>query len=98
MHNRPVQEARPASVAGFTTRAHSLYFLIGRGIDRLLAEAASDIDLVLGPRQLLLPAVDPSEAAAVEIVNRLDDLLPRVHHERSVPDDGLVERLPVQQQ
>lgn len=39
-------------LAGFTTQAH---FLIGCGIDRLLAGPSQPIDLALGAKQLLLP-------------------------------------------
>ncbi len=52
------QAARLAGLrlAGFTTQAH---FLIGCGLDRLLAEAADDPDamgLILGAKQLVLPS------------------------------------------
>ena len=40
-------------LAGFSTQAH---FLIGCGIDRLLAEAPADMDRMLGAKQLLLPS------------------------------------------
>jgi SAM-dependent MidA family methyltransferase len=42
-------------LAGFTTQAH---FLIGCGLDRLLAQAArrpDSMDLMLGAKQLVLP-------------------------------------------
>ena len=42
--------------------------------------------------------VHRSELAAAEIPHRLDDLLPRVHHEGTVADDRLVERLAAEQQ
>ena len=49
-----------------------------------------------------LPAYDsgahPAEAPAVEVGDRLRDLGLRVHHERTVADDGLVDRLAAQDQ
>lgn len=39
-------------LAGFTTQAH---FLIGCGIDQLIAESPTRLDLVAGAKQLLLP-------------------------------------------
>ncbi|WP_296809930.1 SAM-dependent methyltransferase [Thiocapsa sp.] len=41
-------------LAGFTTQAH---FLIGCGIDRILAEAPDAFDLTPGAKQLLLPTI-----------------------------------------
>ncbi len=40
-------------LAGYTTQAH---FLLGCGLDALMAEVGPDLDLVLGAKQLLLPS------------------------------------------
>ena len=41
---------------------------------------------------------DRAHAAGVEVVDRLDDLLAGVHHERSVVRDRLADREPAEQQ
>lgn len=56
-------------VAGFTTQAH---FLIGCGIDRLLAGAAPDIDLVLGAKQLLLPSAMGEQFKVLALTKETD--------------------------
>ena len=44
------------------------------------------------------PCRDPAEASGPEVVERLDELLAGVHHERSVRRDGLADRLTTENQ
>jgi SAM-dependent MidA family methyltransferase len=56
-------------VAGFSTQAH---FLIGCGIDHMIAEAASDIDLVVGAKQLLLPSAMGEQFKALALTKETE--------------------------
>lgn len=62
-------EAAGLRLAGFTTQAH---FLIGCGIDALLAEHPDALELSLGAKQLLLPTAMGEAFKVLGLERRLD--------------------------